>query len=135
MTTAASFVNLDSAQATLEKNVFNKAGYIPLVSTVSGILRQKLGLIQVVSSIAMAIFFAVQSLFLTSPREINAAHANAKHCLSYALHGIANMFRGGIESIPLLGNAVVYGYDYFEARVGYKTEPQNLRDNPLYARV
>ena len=97
----ASSLTISSIPKVIEvlDRTFNFFGYIPIVSSISGQLRQHYGAIQIISSIAMAaIFLATGSHF--------AIPASA-----LLVSGVFHIFRGTIELLPFFGNAACIIYD------------------------
>ena len=78
----------------------NKLGFVPILSTPTGLSRSVLGVIHTVVHIAAAIFNA----------------KNRRHHLAEAHIGALNAARGLVEAVPILGNALVITMDYKRAK-------------------
>lgn len=116
--------NLDRTLSTLEHG-FNIAGYIPILSSGSGVLRAVLGKIEVIGAIAVAALIAVKALFNPDAYARDAEIKKAVEVLvTYSLHGVANIFRGIIEIVPLLSLATCLPYDISGNRFTYPLEVQ-----------
>lgn len=115
-------------QAALDRNLsqfekaLNVAGYIPIVSSVSGAVRVLYGKIEVVAAVGTAAISALKALF-SDARGSKEWFGRSVMALDYALHGVANIVRGYIEMVPFLGLALCLPYDHcLEERVTYPTE-------------
>jgi hypothetical protein len=115
-------------QAALDRNLsqmegfFNIAGYIPVVSSVTGAARILYGKIEVVAGIAAAAFLAIKALF-SGDRSANEWFDKSLMALDYAIHGAANVIRGYIEIVPFFGLLLCLPYDRcFNCRLAYPTE-------------
>ena len=71
----------------------NKLGYIPVVSTVTGLGRALLGLVHTIVHLACLIFSCLPNF-----------SKNRDHHLEEVILGAKNVGRGFIESIPVFGN-------------------------------
>ncbi|MEI6242148.1 MAG: hypothetical protein WCP39_01945 [Chlamydiota bacterium] len=96
------------------EKVLNIFGYIPIVSSISGPIRAIMGKIQVIACAVLAVL-----AFLTG-RE-----AMAWRCVICFVHGVANYFRGNIETIPVIGNIACLVYDVL-GRFSYSGEKTSL---------
>lgn len=104
-------VGLDHFMKSVEK-ALNCPGYIPIVSSFSGALRATMGKIELIASMFIGAY-----VLLTTGDIDQAIDAT----VTYAVHGLANIGRGVIECIPLLGNFLCWIYDD-ENRVAYPFE-------------
>jgi hypothetical protein len=75
---------------------WNQLGYVPLLSIISGIIRAVLGLFHLLSS------FAYGCLELNPIQQIY---------VDEYLFALRHLYRGVIETIPFLGNAIAYHLD------------------------
>lgn len=83
----------------IENKILDPLGYIPVISTISGLGRGCLAIAQVVA----ALFTAIISLIgITS--ELNLAGR-------LFVHGFANLTRAAVEIIPFVGNILTLIYD------------------------
>ncbi len=112
---------LDShLQAT--EHAFNKVGYVPLLATITGLVRTVLGLIEIVASLASTIFMLLSAVFSKNTATRNHKVNQAFHAFQYAGHGCSNVFRGVIEAVPFV-NLVCIKYDSaFRLCYRYETE-------------
>ncbi len=102
----------------------NVAGYIPLVSSVSGGIRAIMGKIEVIGALATAAFIAVAALFNPDAAQRHAQLSkSAEIAVKYSLNGVANIFRGALEIVPFLSLLTCLPYDLMGNRVSY------MRDN------
>lgn len=99
----------------LERAVLNPLGYIPLASSISGPIRILIGLIQ-------AIAYAFFSFFAS----IGEARALSARYACTMKNGLANIFRGCIESIPIAGNILCYAYDSNGLSIQYLGERTDM---------
>ena len=104
---------LDESFQSFEK-MLNVFGYIPIVSSVSGSVRQVYGNVQVIGGLATAVLSS-----LSNQRQ-------AEHGLEIAVHGIANMCRSSVEMVPFLNLACI-PYD-----MGNRFEYQSLKHRYYY---
>jgi len=82
------------------EQTLNVFGYIPIISTFSGSIREAYGSIQVTAGIAFAI---LSSLSQNNDRQ-------TEHGVEIAIHGFTNMCRAFIEYVPFL-NLITIPYD------------------------
>ena len=96
---------------TLEKGL-DIAGYIPFVSTISGAIRAIVGKIQL---IAAGIFAAPYLIFYLTNERSSKIPTRIEHCRDFSKkhfeNGLANLYRGLVESVPFWGNAATFSYD------------------------
>jgi|GEM_PF-1685111 len=99
----------------------NVCGYIPLVCTASGGVRCIYGLIEIVSGCVAASFTAlVDNVFMHV--KIGMGSRSVKH-VSYIRHGIENLIRGVLESLPMVfNNLALIAYDAAVERHEYLAE-------------
>lgn len=114
-----SYAHIERKRAQFE-HVLNVLGYIPCVSSPSGIVRGFYGLILVVTSCVAAIFVSLADRFTKNASERGLR--TMQH-LSYAVHGIENMFRGFVELLPfVVNNLALIAYDLSVDRHEYAAE-------------
>jgi hypothetical protein len=87
----------------------NICGYVPIVSSVTGPLRQSYGVVYIVSAVALALL-AVQN-----PVGIAAECAG-----SICIAGIMHVLRGTVETVPVI-NCTCAVYDFFRVCIGGST--------------
>jgi hypothetical protein len=110
----------EKKKANLEK-VFNVLGYIPCVSSGSGITRGLYGLIEIMKSCVAVVFVAMADWMVPSHSR-PVWYRTAKH-VTYAVHGFANVFRGFVECLPLVtNNLILIAYDLSMHRHEYPVE-------------
>ena len=83
----------------------NGLGYIPVISTLSGPARMVFGKIEAITGLAIAVFASTE-------RRSNWG-------LELALHGAANILRGTVETIPVIGNIACVVKDLAGTRFEY----------------
>lgn len=115
--------DLDRGLAFTENDVLAWGDYIPVVSTISGFARYLLGKVEVIVAVSVAIFKFIASLF-KSAGERKVLEKEAIETLHYAAHGLANMFRGLVAMVPVLGNISCLVYDLTGNRLRYPGEKQ-----------
>ncbi len=71
------------------------AGYVPGVSSVTGPLRVLIGLVELVVGLIMGLI--------------------EHDLLDTSMNGIPQIFRGAVESVPVLGNICVIAFDIFSS--------------------
>jgi hypothetical protein len=119
-----------SLDSSLEKfeHALNIAGYVPLVSSVSGVIRAVLGKIEVIGGIATGAILAIAALFNPHASQRHAQlNKAAEVAVKYSLHGVANLLRGTIEVFPLLSLVTCLPYDLMGNRFSYFRENFNNR--------
>lgn len=117
--------NVDHTLSSFEKGL-NIAGYVPIISSFSGPLRIGYGKVEVIGAVAFAAILALRAFSLTGLEQEELLN-KAVEMLSYTLHGIANIFRGAIETIPLISLFTCLPYDLmFQQRFTYPTEIKTL---------
>jgi len=92
------------------ERALNMCGYIPVVSSFTGAFR-------VVAAVIQLLVAALFALLLTLVR----CAALSRRCWNISANGLANIFRGAVEKIPLAGNLACYLYDR-NGRVQYLSE-------------
>ncbi len=113
----------------LEKYL-NLYGKIPFICMVSGFIRAKLGLMQIVGGLAYALFHLMLSPITIGLQENGKqiTFARLKMDLAYCIHGLANILRASIEMSKItdlyIGRVL---YDAIGLRLGYPTVPECLR--------
>lgn len=118
-------IDIDSTLASFEKDL-NFVGYIPFASMLSGALRIIYGKIEVIGSVALGALSAIKSLFYNGEQKEQEWN-RAVHFFNYALHGIANIFRGTLETVPFLSLVTCLPYDMLELRFTYPKEVPAVR--------
>lgn len=97
----------------------NVAGYIPVVSNISGPIRIAFGLTEMIGGLAAGIFMTAKGLLTGKDRQEKLNHVKYTtdfiHLPSFC-HGMTNIGRGIIEQVPVLGNLSTFLYD----RLGYR---------------
>lgn len=76
------------------EDAFNWMGYFPPISSVSGVIRILIGVVEIVVS-------AIFALFCCQADELKSI-----------VDGMGHVVRGTIETIPILGNLVLIIYDH-----------------------
>jgi hypothetical protein len=97
---------LDQSLQNIETTL-NIVGYIPFVSIASGSIRFVGGKVEAIAGLILAALSAL-------PGGCQSAKEQSRridHGLELALHGGANMIRGAVESIPVIGNLGCMLYD------------------------
>lgn len=90
-----------------KKSKWDKSGYIPGVSTLSGGVR-------VLTGTAVFVAGSIAGLsFIASAPFTEGALEKAKNSGLMVLLGLQAVTRGMVESIPVLGNVAVYAFDRF----------------------
>lgn len=95
-------------------SILNKLGYIPLVSTVTGLGRAHLGMIHSIVHLAIAIF---------NPK-------NRVHHFEEAKLGGINLGRGLVEVVPVFGNITTSVVDMVRAKKFGKQAEAIIAKNP-----
>ena len=119
------FKVLDHTCARME-HLFNKIGWIPYASWVSGSLRIAVGKIMVIAGLAMAAYKFLKGVFSNNP----ALAEEAGQFAGYALHGIGNICRGFVEIFPFVNLTALF-YDAFVGRFCYSSEILETGVTPL----
>lgn len=104
----------------------NIAGYIPLVSSLSGGLRFEYGKLEIIGALAAAAIMCINALFNSDASEkavlLNKA---GEVVIKYSLHGVANMVRGLFEIVPFVSLVTCLPYDLMGSRFAYIRESSN----------
>lgn len=105
------------------EHAFNVLGWVPVLSSASGAIRIIAGKVQLVAALALAFFQKISGLIFQKKSYIELSN----HSFDYVKHGIANICRGYLETIPLIGNVSLFVYDLLpDSRMKYEEE------NPLF---
>ncbi len=113
-------IKLDQTLGVFESGL-NVAGYVPLVSTISGALRVNYGKLEIIGAVAAAGIIAVKALFAGTEQYNEFNHA-VEILFTYASHGAANVVRGIIEIFPFVSLATCLPYDLLGHRYSYPFE-------------
>ena len=79
---------------------FGKAGCIPIVSTLTGYMRELYGIVEAIAGVAQLAFGFLSLPFTDDNRFIDRGFEHLNH-------GVLNIIRGNIEMIPILGNLIM----------------------------
>jgi len=128
-TTQNIFNNLEKGFVVAE-SALNTAGYIPLVSSVSGGIRGTIGALQFQIGLLSALGFGIAAAVSDSEEYSEIAGRS----LHYAAHGVGNNLRGTVEVIPVI-NLLTILYDLSGERYKYAieteaTEPATVTEAP-----
>ena len=130
---------MDQIQINLNKTLnsfeggLNVAGYVPIVSTFSGALRINYGKLEVIGAIVAAVLITARALFLVNTSDRDRELKRALDVFTcYTLHGIANIFRGILETIPLISLVTCLPYDLYGKRFAYPVSSHALENQPLF---
>ena len=104
----------EKGQSTGSKSCkLNRLGYLPVVSTISGLGRTLLGVVHTIVHLACAVF-----------------SQNRAHHLQEASLGAKNIGRGVIETIPLIGNITMIAVDLYRMEKFEKMAQEQIAKNP-----
>ena len=76
------------------EGALNFTGYIPALSTVTGLIRMLIGTVEMVAGVFFTFILCSQC-----------------GSLSTLVNGTKNIIRGTIETIPIIGNVMMIAYD------------------------
>jgi hypothetical protein len=108
----------DRDQANFEKTL-NVLGYIPFISSASGVVRMASAVITLITSAVKIPLCAIADLFQKTPKGYSyRIHVH----VCYIAHSCANLFRGFVEFWVVLGNVLTFSYDRLIGRIGYPIE-------------
>jgi hypothetical protein len=108
----------DRDQASFEKTL-NVLGYIPIISSASGVVRMASAVIRLIASAVKIPLCAIADLFQKTPR--GYLYRIQVHT-SYLGHSWANFFRGFVELFLIFGNVLTFSYDQLIGRIRYPIE-------------
>ena len=100
------------------ENIFNKLGYVPVVSSVSGGLREVFGATQVITGLAMTSINSLRKAYAKEETSIGQLQKKVDLSKEQVRHGIANMMRAVLEIIPFI-NFSCLCYDLAKVRIEY----------------
>ena len=112
------YILVERDQASFEKTL-NVLGYIPIISSATGVVRIVSSIITLISSAVKLPLCAIADLFQRTPRKYS--FRIQKH-ISYIAHSMVNIFRGAIEFSIVLGNILTFSYDRLIGRISYPVE-------------
>lgn len=132
MDTTINHANVQKSLATFEEGL-NLAGYVPIVSMVSGgFVRVIFGKMEVIAGLALAAINYATAHFEDDESKKTRLYEEAQVCLLYAAHGVANIARGAVEAFTLVGNILTIVYDrVVKARFNYAHEELSPEVKPL----
>ncbi len=112
---------LDQALHTIEQ-VLNVAGYLPLVSMISGSIRIAYGKIEVIGAVAAGALLALKGFANSDPEQRSKeVDYGVAVIVNYSIHGLINIGRAFVEAIPLI-NLSCLVYDLAGGRIQYPFE-------------
>jgi hypothetical protein len=106
------------------ETLLNRGSWIPIVHFVTGAMRGVLAKIQIVMSIAMICLRIALALVITD----RSLPWKIKQSLIFLDHGLANLFRAGIEILPYSCYATL-SYDALIGRYNY---PEETKPHDVY---
>lgn len=106
--------------------LFNKLGHYPVVSFVSGSCRMTYGGMQAWVSLLLAVKLLAESRIF--PETKNDSIRESKGQLLYTCHGLANIGRGSVEMLFIIGNVLTIIYDYSRVRFKYSGEAGSMNE-------
>ncbi len=109
----------ENALAATERTL-NLFGYVPFVSTVSGGLRIIYGKVEIITGLALSAIGIVGAL-CKQGSDRKSAMDQADSFFKYSIHGLANVARGLVESVPFV-NLVCFFWDQANERMAYPSE-------------
>ena len=119
------FQQIDNVFASMEKDFFNVAGYVPVLGNATGFLRQVLGGAQLIAALAIGILLCLATFLIEDEMQRGQLLARCVFIIDhYGTHGFANIVRGQIEGFLPGSGLLVFGIvDYFFPRwLGYQHE-------------
>jgi hypothetical protein len=115
-------LKLNDALASFEKGL-NLAGYIPVVSMISGTLRSTYGKTLIITGVAGGALLAIVALFdRNAVGRQKGLEKAMKFLVTCSVHGIANIGRSRIERVPFLSLVTCLPYDLLGIRFVYPKE-------------
>ncbi len=103
------------------EEILNLVGYVPLVSLLSAAVRTIGGKLQLLLGLVFALGCFMMGL--TAPLRKKKHFQNARWSIGHALHGLLNILRALIESVPFLSLITCFPYDrIFKIRIRYSLE-------------
>ena len=112
---AAILATLDNDQVKTYNTLsrWNRYGYVPVLSTITGFARTLLATIHTIAHAALA-----------------TLSKNRAHHLNEASLGLKNIVRGCVEMVPLIGNTAVYLFDQKRINLTKKFAEDQLISHP-----
>ena len=105
----------------------NPLGYLPGISIVSGTVRALFGIAEMISGLAKAAFQT-----MNPNRNLETQKTRIDFDIELCMHGLANIVRGVIESIPLFGNAACLCFDHADNRLEYRSLDNRTAKSGLF---
>ena len=103
-----------------EKDVLDPLGKIPIVSTFTGPIRCAGGSKQFLGYGILSFFKVLGCFFhLFDSQGLKRQLKDTTTCVCNSGHGIANIVRGSVETVPLLGNITTALYDGCGLKIDY----------------
>lgn len=108
-------INYEALNAVLNgmEGFLDIAGCIPGVSTLSALPRQLIGAALLVSFVGLAALNLFRGIFVPKDEEKWKLNKEGIKLITYAWRGIKMIVWAQIESVPIIGNAVVSLYLYY----------------------
>ncbi len=103
------------------ERILNFIGYIPVISTFSARIRSAGGILQMVLGLLLAAYYFLRLRFSGARNIKHVFHLKASIC--HIPHGLCNVIRAEIESIPFLSLVICLPYDHlYKKRFKYDVE-------------
>ena len=109
------------------ENILNKLGWIPYVGSVSGAFRLAIGKIMFVVGIVLASYYFLRAIITNEP----CLNDEPAEYAGYAIHGLANICRALVETMPFYNTVALLVYDAFLGRFCYFSEQLSVGVFPL----
>ena len=96
------------------EDFFNRAGYWPIISSITGSLRIVFGFFVAVIGFKLMVGSIVGVIFANTfaTKKLTATCFKfARHSVRVMTNGRLNVLRGSVEVVPFFGNAAVWLYD------------------------
>ena len=130
------YEKLDGLLSTGE-SYFNKLGYIPGISIMTGQAREAFGWFEVILGVSSGGLRNIAAGFQKDEAAKEKLYKQAEVDFSYAINGLGNVVRGNIEKFPLwdlyataINKLVLVVYDFFQVRMNYGHEAASHGDTP-----
>ncbi len=104
------YARLDKGCFRVER-VLNGLGYFPVIQGISGRLRELFGIIQLVTAVVSAVFMILEIILIANQELKKERIQQAQKVLEYSWHGIANILRGQLETLPVVNLGFIL-YDW-----------------------
>lgn len=123
-------VQLDRNLTAFETGL-NYAGYVPIVSSCTAVVRAIFGTVEIICGVATAAIFAFRALLVEGAAQRKEEWDKAYQAIRYGFHGYANIVRAFFEIVPFVSLVTCLPFDLSGERLHYPTQSIRMVGNTI----